>query len=139
MFRHVLLSLGTFLSVATAQTTQLQGKTNIMPAAPTYYLAAQVKECSADQLLMRGASNLPAGSSIGIQVSQFFEDAWKDYSDAAFATLGDNGFFNATLHPLPKLTFHRNLVVRIYFSPGYHKQPQNVLAAVGKRGEGLGE
>src|SRR5438105_255976 len=135
MFRKALTLLGMLLSFPVNE--QLNAEARL--PAPTYYLAAEVHECSADQLLLKGASNLPSGSLISVQVSEFYEDAWKDYSDTIFARLDNDGFFEAMAHPLPKLTFHRNLVVRVYFSPAYHKQPPNVLSAVGKRGEKLGE
>src|SRR5438876_4521991 len=92
-------------------------------SAPTYYLSGDVHECSSEELLVKGASNLPAGSIIAVQASEFDGAGWRDYSNPAFVTLRNDGFFEATIHPLPKLAFHGNLLARIYFSPGYHKQP----------------
>src|SRR5437588_9270539 len=113
--------------------------TNKVRPAPTYYLAAQASCWDVDEIDVKGASNLPPGSVIGVQVAEFYEDAWKDYSNVVFTELGTNGFFTAVVHPLSKLTFRRNVVAEIFFGPVYHAQPPHVLAVVGRKGENLDE
>lgn len=121
--------------------TQASGETkSLRPlTAPTYYIAAEVRECYTDKIILRGTSNLPEGSLIDIKVSDFDGSGWKDYSPAVSAHLDKSGYFSAEVTPSPKLTFRNNLVATVFFSPGYDKQPATVLSVVGRHGENLGE
>jgi len=121
------------LSVAPAQ--QQQAKLS----APTYYLAARVKGCSAENIDVVGASNLPKGAVLQVQVTRFFHNAWADFSDPAYSTVNEKGYFSATLRPKQKMRFFNNLVVRVTFAPFFRGQPQEVLKVVGRRGQKLGD
>lgn len=110
--------------------------------APTFYLAIEAATCEPPAIKIFGASNLPPGAVILLLISDFDGDAWKDYTDPAYLTLADGGFFEETLHPKPGLRFRGNLVAQSYFSPVYvpsgTSQRVSVLRTVGKKGENLG-
>ena len=106
--------------------------------APTYYLAAEARTCSKEQITVHGVSNLPSGSVIVLTVSEFYQDGWKDYSDEVFASVKENGFFDARIHPTNSATFRRNLIVVATFTTFHPRQPEKVLRIVGKKGQNLG-
>jgi hypothetical protein len=108
-------------------------------SAPTYYLAIEVKECTAREVRIYGATNLPPGSVIGLSTSEFVgEIGWKDYSEEAFATVDAHGFFQGTVHSKAGLSFRSNLIASAAFMPYRPTQPAKVLEIVGKKGEHLG-
>jgi hypothetical protein len=112
------------------------------PPAPTFYLVIDARTCEPDSIKISGASNLPAGALIGLEISDFNEDAWKDYSDTVYISLKEDGLFEKILHPKPGQKFRRNLLAQAYFSPVYvpphMTQPPNVLKMVGTKGQYLG-
>jgi hypothetical protein len=52
--------------------------------------------------------------------------------------VGKDGFFEATVVPLPKMQFKHNIVCIISFSPNYPDQDVSVIRVVGRHGEQLG-
>jgi hypothetical protein len=112
------------------------------PAAPTFYLVVEARTCDPDDIKISGASNLPSGALILLQVSDFDEDGWKDYSDPIYISLKENGLFEEIVHPKAGQKFHRNLMAQAYFSPVYvppkRSQPASVLKIVGTKGQHLG-
>ena len=67
--------------------------------APTFYLVINARTCDPDSINISGASNLPAGALIRLQISDFDQDAWEDYSDPVYASLKEGGLFQEVLHP----------------------------------------
>jgi hypothetical protein len=112
------------------------------PPAPTFYLVIDARTCAPDSIKVSGASNLPAGALIALQISDFDQDAWEDYSDPVYASLKEGGLFQGVLHPKTGKKFRRNLLARAYFSPVYvplhTTQPPDVLKVVGSKGQYLG-
>jgi len=107
--------------------------------APTYYLVAEVAKCQPKEIVVHGATNLPKGSIVGLQVSAFLQDGWNDYSDESFASVGDTGFFDAIIRPRSKAGFQRNLILVSSFTTYRPRQPEGVMNVVGKKGENLGD
>jgi len=106
--------------------------------APTFYLAIKVRGCASDEITARGVSNLPPGAIIGFMIADSYGDiGWKNCSDEVIATVGEDGHFEATIHPKGDLTFRPNLLITAFFGTVYHHQPQNVLNVVGRHGENL--
>lgn len=107
--------------------------------APTYYVAARIRGCTSSHIEIRGATNLPAGAVISFQVASMKDNGWQDIGDKSTATVDDRGWFSGALHATGRNVFRPNLFVRIYFSPAYDKQPPNVIAVVGQRGQHLAD
>jgi hypothetical protein len=102
------------------------------PAAPTFYLVVEARTCDPDDIKISGASNLPSGALILLQVS----------GDPIYISLKENGLFEEIVHPKAGQKFHRNLMAQAYFSPVYvppkRSQPASVLKIVGTKGQHLG-
>jgi hypothetical protein len=92
-----------------------------------------------DLVRFNGASNLPAGANILVTVTDFDNDAWKDYSDGVCVQVAQSGFFSGEIHPKLGIKFRRNLILRASFATNVCKQPASVLRIVGPKGEHLGE
>jgi hypothetical protein len=106
--------------------------------APTYYIGVEAPTCEPDMVKFVGASNLPPGAKLLIGVADFYEYAWKNYSEDITATLDDQGFFRGSVQPKKGLVFRRNLLLVANFATYEPKQPNNVLQIVGRKGERLG-
>jgi len=109
-------------------------------AAPTYYVVAEAKDCEPDPYYVefRGASNLPPGSLISATVTDFYQYAWKDYSDEVYVPANSQGYFSGRISPKKGMQFRGNLILRVIFATYGSTQPASVLAIVGKKGENLG-
>ena len=132
-----------FLSIAlalfvfgSAQSSKTQA--DRLLTAPTYYVAARTRGCTQQEMKVVGATNVPPGAVILVNVAEFFQDGWKDFSADYYATVDEKGFFEANVRALANSSFHPNLVARVVFGPAYHQQPAGVLTMVGRRGERLG-
>lgn len=121
--------------VGSAQSSNAQAEAPLK--APTYYLAARTANCTQHEIKIVGATNIPPGAIVLINVTEFFEDGWKDASANYYATVHERGSFEATVKANANTNFHRNLVARVVFGPAYHPQPTGVLTIVGRRGERL--
>lgn len=109
-------------------------------SAPTYYIAAKATyDGRRDELYLVGASNLPHGARLYLNVYRYIGEGGDAINQSASTIVGKSGFFEANLHPTKGNQFQHNLVCDIVFpSVTDPPQPSSVLQAVGKRGEHLG-
>jgi hypothetical protein len=124
--------------VSGASAGQCQSRKSL--TAPTYYLAIKGSLESSDAIRVRGATNLPPGAEIWVGIGQFVGDfGLQPYTDGGCATVRENGLFELELHPISGMKFRRSLIAVAGFCVnGGCKQPKNVLAIVGKKGQHLG-
>lgn len=108
--------------------------------APTYYIAARVTyDGRPSELHMVGASNLPAGARLYVNVYRYIGEGGSAINERASAVVSESGFFEATLHPSKGNVFQHNLVCDILFATRTDPaQPSSVLRVVGNHGERLG-
>ncbi len=135
---RIILFYSLMITVATGLLAQVIPKTKKTLAAPTYYMAIEARNCDKKQVRFSGASNLPPGAIIRLTISDFSEDAWRQYSDEVYATVDDKGFFEGAIAPKQGMTFRRNLILDATFTPFKPTQPLSVLNLVGERGQNLG-
>ncbi|HTA59039.1 MAG TPA: hypothetical protein VK805_12825 [Candidatus Baltobacteraceae bacterium] len=107
-------------------------------SAPTYYIAASAEYRAPDEILVKGASNLPAGAMLFVNIYDFIGEGSKSLSADSFPKVGQDGFFEVRLKPNPGNRFKHNLVCDIGFMTDFPSQDAAVLKAVGKHGENLG-
>src|SRR5579863_8007883 len=111
-------------------------------SAPTYYIAARAEYNLPDALYVVGASNLPSGARLDLNVYRYIGQGSNEINEPASVVVGADGFFEATLHPAKGSQFQHNLVCDIVFFPAAADtdptQPPSVLQVVGKRGAKLG-
>ena len=105
--------------------------------APTYHVTVEAQRSESDNIHFRGASNLPAGSNIAIQVTDFYHAGWNDYSDLLCASLDERGFLEGDIYLKKGMKFHTNLILRANFGTQLCKQPSKTLEILGKHGEQL--
>jgi hypothetical protein len=132
-FVSIALALFVFGSAQSSKT-----QADRLLTAPTYYLVARTQGCTQQEMRVVGATNVPPGAVILVNVTEFFQDGWKDFSANYYATVDEKGFFEANVKAMANISFRRNLVARVVFGPAYHQQPAGVLTIVGRRGERLG-
>ena len=110
-------------------------------AAPTYYIAAYVKECNSNHITVRGATDLPAGAVLSVSVGGPLGNpsgTLERYSNLSTTTVAPNGQFTAEVDALPTKRFESNrFVAYVRFQPEVTKQPKSVLNVVGRKGEKL--
>jgi hypothetical protein len=135
---RILLPLILYLLVGGVESTVSGQQGQLL--APTYYIAARVTyDGRPEQLYVVGASNLPFGARLDLQVYRHIGEGGDVISEDATAVVGKGGFFDATLHPLKGNRFEHNLVCQIVFATyAVPPQPPSVLRIVGSRGEHLG-
>ena len=125
------------LAFAPSQTTAPSQRRPIV--APTFYIAIEGRYEDERTILVRGASDLPVGASISIQIAEFDGIAgWKQYSNEICPTVSETGLLTQEIHPKQDLKFRRGLIVRGAFGTELCKQPPSVLDVVGKKGQHLG-
>jgi len=109
-------------------------------SAPTFYIAARgTYDGRPDELDVVGASNLPVGARLYLNVYRYIGEGGKAINESASAVVGKRGFFEATLHPTKGNQFQHNLVCDIMFATRTEPpQPFSVLEVVGNHGEHLG-
>lgn len=109
-------------------------------SAPTYYIAANAKYSGLpDELHVVGASNLPPGARLQLNVYRYVGEGGNVINERASVVVGEGGFFEADLHPTKGNQFQHNLVCDIVFATVTDPpQPPSVLQVVGRRGEKLG-
>ena len=101
-----------------------------------FYLVVRARTCSPAEVKVEGMSNLPIGSILTLQVSDFLGDGWTNYSEETYVKA--DGFFEATIQSIQGKEFHRNLLVQASFMPWRPKQPAGVLKVVERHGRNLG-
>jgi hypothetical protein len=108
--------------------------------APTYYIVAKATyDGRPDELYVVGASNLPNGARLYLNVYRYIGEGGNAINEGASAVVGKGGFFEASLHPTKGNQFQHNLVCDIVFATlSNPPQPPSVLQVVGKHGEKLG-
>ncbi len=133
---RIVVGLITTLAIAAALFSQT--KSNRSLTAPTYYIAANAEYRHAEQIWLRGASNLPAGAVLVVDVQNYVGEGSQILSVRTLPKVGKDGFFEATLAPLPKMQFKHNLVCLVSFFPNFPDQDVTVTGTVGRHGEQLG-
>ena len=126
----IAMILSLCLSIASAQ------KKATTLAAPTFYIAA-AEFSGADQIYVRGASNLPAGTHFIINIYEFVGQGSSVLNQDTRVTIGKDGFFGANTSPKSEVEFHPNLVCEVIFMPTFPVQERSVLRVVGTHGEKL--
>jgi hypothetical protein len=134
----VLLLLSLCLLVGGVTSTISAPRTHLW--APTYYIAARgTYDGRPDELYVVGASNLPIGARVYLNVYRYIGEGGSTINEGASAVIGNGGFFEATLHPTKGNQFQHNLVCDIAFATHTDpSQPPSVLQVVGNHGEHLG-
>ena len=135
MFRIVLTFIA-MLTIAAALFSQMQSRGRL--SAPTYYIAANAEYRHSESIWLRGASNLPAGAELVVDVQNYVGEGSQVLSVRALPRVGKDGFFEATLAPLPKMQFKHNIVCLVSFFPNDPGQDAGVTRIVGEHGEKLG-
>jgi hypothetical protein len=124
--KPLLSGIAMLLAIASSSTTAVRD-TAPLPA-PTYYIAVDGRKCEPDSITIMGASNLPSGAVLAIEVEN---------SDPTYITLPVSGWFEKDIHAKGGMSFHAGLTVRAYFQIAYYRgprQPTNVLRVVGLKG-----
>jgi hypothetical protein len=133
---RIVVSLVVTLAIAATLSSQSQSRRNL--GAPTYYIAANAEYRHSHEIWLRGASNLPAGAVLVVDVLNYVGEGSQMLGVRALPRVGKDGFFEATLTPQAKMEFRHNVVCLVSFSPDYPDQDAAVKAAVRKHGEQLG-
>jgi hypothetical protein len=133
---RIIVGLIATLAIAAAMFSQTKSRHSL--TAPTYYIAANAEYRHAEQIWLRGASNLPAGAVLVVDVQDYVGEGSQILSVRALPKVGKDGFFEATLAPLPKMQFKHNIVCLVSFLPNSPDQAATVTGTVGRRGEQLG-
>jgi hypothetical protein len=131
-----ILSLVVTLAIAATLSSESHSRRNL--GAPTYYIAANAEYRDSHEIWLRGASNLPAGAVLVVDVQNYVGEGSQTLGVRAQPRVGKDGFFEATLTPEPKMEFKHNVVCLVSFSPYYPDQEAAVEAKVGTHGEQLG-
>lgn len=115
--------------------------THRLHSAPTYYLAGEVSDCELayNYIAFRGASNLPPGARVTASVADFNFAASTSYSNNVYVSVDDSGFFSGKIIPRQNMHFRDNLILVLDFTTFRPKQPEPVLAVIGRKGEKLAE
>jgi hypothetical protein len=88
---------------------------------------------------VRGASNLPVGAKIGVEVEELVpEDGRKPLSKLTCATVDQKGLFRAELQVTKDVYQKKGLIVDAIFLPNQCVQNPEVTRVVGHHGELLG-
>ena len=109
-------------------------------SAPTYYIAVSARLQDAQHVRFEGASNVPPGAKISINVAKFSGYGWTSYSADNCSSVNDEGLFAGQLTPKPGLEFPRSgdLVVAATFQTNLCRpQATPVLEALGEKGQRL--
>ena len=133
---RIVVSLIVVLAIAAALFSQTKSHRSL--TAPTYYIAAKAEYRHAGEIWLRGASNLPAGAVLVVDVQNYIGEGSQILSVRALPKVGKDGFFEATLTPLPQMQFKHNVVCLVSFSPNFPDQVATVTETVGRHGEQLG-
>jgi|GEM_PF-1843600 len=133
---RIVVGLTATLAIAAALFSQTKSHRSL--TAPTYYIAANAEYRHAEQIWLRGASNLPAGAVLVVDVQDYVGEGSQILSVRALPKVRKDGFFEATLAPLPKMQFKHNIVCLVSFFPNSPDQDAVVTGTVGRHGEQLG-
>jgi hypothetical protein len=106
--------------------------------APTYYIAVTGSLESSDTIRFHGASNLPAGAEISIEVGEFQGSAIRATAKSDCVSVNESGLFRGEIQSGKGKAFHSRTTMRADFNTYSCKQPASVLSVVGKKGQYLG-
>jgi hypothetical protein len=106
--------------------------------SPRYYILAQAKFQTPEDVWIFGASNLPVGALLTINLYDFIGEGSHVLAEPTEVTVGKNGLFETVVHPNRPNNSQRNTICSVVFSPDYPPQPKDVLSLVGKHGQNLG-
>jgi hypothetical protein len=136
MTRRAIFALG-ILVCALSQTARAQDAQRL--PAPTYYIALYAQIDYGDTIRVKGASNLPPGASVALDVVSTNDDGWTEYSKTVCVATSEEGLFNQEITISTGLPHRNNLFVRATFlTNSWCKQNAHVLQVVGNHGEFLG-
>lgn len=114
------------------------GSSTPVPCGGRYYILASAMLAAPWAVIVRGASNLPAGAILTVYLSDYIGEGSHDFNNEVRATVGKDGLFTVTIRPKKGRTMRANLICNITFGPEYPRQPEDVLRIVGRRGQRLG-
>jgi hypothetical protein len=133
----VSLGLIAVLTVACAVDSEAQSTRAL--TAPTLYIAASGEYNKYSTTLdVKGASNLPPGSRLIVELADFAGYKSSILSEDRSVVLNEGGLFEIILRPLPGKRFKDNMVCYITFIPHDIPRDSSVLKVVGENGELLG-
>jgi hypothetical protein len=104
-----------------------------------YYIVVRATINGSKQVDLFGASNLPPGAILTVDISDYIGTGSRTLSVDTNVAVGENGLFRAPIHPKNGEQFRTNIVCMVEFQPTYPAQPPDVIIAVGKMGERLGD
>lgn len=135
MTHGAILALG-IAACALSEAAGTQGTPRL--SAPTYYIAVSAQLDVGDIVHLRGATNLPAGASVALQIVAPNGGGWKEYSKVACVVTSEGGLFDQDLDIPVGLPHRTDLFARATFLTNACKQSVRVLQVVGGQGEFLG-
>jgi hypothetical protein len=107
--------------------------------APGYYIAIDATKEYEGVIRVRGASNLPVGAKIGLTVEGLApENGLKPFNTLACVAVEQSGLFRAELQIAKDAYQKKDLIVHAIFVTYQCAQDQDVIRAVGRHGELLG-
>jgi hypothetical protein len=107
--------------------------------APGYYIAVSAAREYEGAVRVRGASNLPVGAKIGLEVEELVpENGRKPLSTLTCVAVDQRGLFRAELQITKDVYQKKDLVVDAIFLTNQCAQDQEVIRVVGRHGELLG-
>ncbi|HWG20708.1 MAG TPA: hypothetical protein VG225_09260 [Terracidiphilus sp.] len=107
-------------------------------SAPTYYISIRAQHEYDQVIRVRGASNLPHGARVSLQVLAMNGDAWKTYSESKCVAINDKGLFDQEINLSVGDHYRSSLLVMATFLPNECTQNAHVLHMLGSHGEFLG-
>ena len=107
--------------------------------APGYYIAVDAKREYEGVIRVCGASNLPVGAKIGLEVEELVpENGRKPLSTLTCAKVDQKGMFHAELQVSKDIYQKKGLIVDAIFLTNQCVQDPEVVRVVGHHGELLG-
>lgn len=107
--------------------------------APGYYIAVDATRDREGAISVRGASNLPVGAKVGLEVEELVpENGRKPLNALVCAAVDRRGLFRAELQVAKDAYQKKDLIVDAIFLTNQCAQDQEVIRAIGRHGELLG-
>lgn len=125
-----------FLPVPTVHGQRRASKPRL--SAVGYYIALQARLYTDSYVGVSGASNLPVGSMIMIDVYDFIGTGGKRLNQDVTVKVRNDGLFDVQVNVRKGAVFKANMVCDAVFDPNSSQQPGTVTRIVGRRGERLG-
>jgi len=106
--------------------------------APGYYIAVDATREHEGVIRVRGASNLPVGTKISLEVEELSPENGKPLSALTCVAVDQKGLFRAELQVAKDIYQKKGLIVDAIFLTNQCVQDQEVIRVVGHHGELLG-